>query len=153
MEGYRPPFILSPQGNRAWRTPWSHTNNDHWWCMLLPLSAYRYNSDFTLLVATIPCLSKLYLGTHENGAAGLIHLSNTETLGHYPFLHRWPFRYRCDACSELVPTPAISRNMSLRVLAFAFGIQVHLQSQPFLSTAPPRVVYLFLLPQQWDKTI
>ena len=56
--------------------------------MPLPLPYDRYNSDFTLLVATIPCFSKLYLGTHENGAAGLLHLSNTETLGHYPFLHR-----------------------------------------------------------------
>ena len=53
-----------------------------------PLSAYRYNSDFTLIVATNPYFSKLYLGTHENGAAGLVHLSNTETLGHYSFLHR-----------------------------------------------------------------
>ena len=44
-----------------------------------------YNSDFTLLVAFN---RKLYLGTHENGAAGLIHLFNTETLGHCPFLHR-----------------------------------------------------------------
>ena len=53
-----------------------------------PSSAYRLNSDFILLVATNPCFSKLYLGTHENGAAGLVHLSNTETLGHYPFLPR-----------------------------------------------------------------
>lgn len=51
-------------------------------------STYRYNSDIILLVATNPCFSKLYLGTHENGAAGLVHLSNTETFGHCPFLHR-----------------------------------------------------------------
>ena len=42
----------------------------------------------TLLVATNCCFRKFYLGTHENGTAGLVHLSNTETLGHYPFLHR-----------------------------------------------------------------
>lgn len=51
-------------------------------------STYRYDSDFTLLVATNHYFSKLYLGAHENGAAGLVHLSNTETLGQYLFLHR-----------------------------------------------------------------
>ena len=56
--------------------------------MYAPLSTDRYKSDFTLLVATNPRFSKLYVGTHENGAAGLVYLSNTETLGHCPFLHR-----------------------------------------------------------------
>lgn len=38
------------------------------------------NSNFTRLVTANLFSSKLYLGTHENGTPGLLHLSDTETL-------------------------------------------------------------------------